>query len=159
MSLLLRGAADVGVDNRRHSGLVKFRQGLVYSLHKSGWGKFVGLCHEDTEPSELRLPLGERNFVVLFLGAAYWALPASRIHRRCAFTLAAKMADGQTTGRSPAISTRAASMLLYPATCKYAAVITGARLTPEPQWMRTLPLRMWSAIARMIASNWLTGIG
>src|ERR1019366_9932626 len=133
MSLLLRGAADVGVDNRRHSGLVKFRQGLVYSLHKRRWGKFVGLPNEETEPSELHLPLGERNFVVLFLGAAYWALPASRIHRRCAFTLAAKMADGQTTGRSAPISSSAASKFLYPATCKYAAVMMGARLMPDPQ--------------------------
>src|ERR1019366_5006380 len=157
MSLLLRAAVDVDVDSRPHCNPPKFRQGLVYSLHKSGGGKFVGLPNEETEPSELGLPLGEGNSPVLFFLAR--RRNHSRLHRRCAFTLAAKMADGQTTGRSAAISTRAVSMLLYPATCKYAAVITGARLTPEPQWMRTLPLRMWSAIARMIASNWLTGIG
>src|ERR1035437_8672822 len=99
MSLLLRAAVDIAVDNRPHCSPPKFRQGLVYSLHKSGWGQFVGVCHEITEPSELGLPLGERNFVVFFLGAAYWALPASRIHRsrlhrRYPLTVATRMADG-----------------------------------------------------------------
>src|ERR1019366_8783768 len=99
MSLLLRGAADVGVDNRRHSGLVKFRQGLVYSLHKSGWGKFVGLCHEDTEPSELCLPLGEGRFAILLVAAVSWAMPTMpenrRFHRRRPRTPASRMADGE----------------------------------------------------------------
>src|ERR1019366_1590197 len=107
MSLLLRAAVDVDLDNCSHCSPPKFRQGLVYSLHKSGWGQFVGVCHEITEPSELGLPLGERNFVVFFLGAAYWALPASRIHRRCAFTPATRMADGLMKGRNLAISFKA----------------------------------------------------
>src|ERR1039458_134541 len=151
MSLLLRAAVDVDLDNCSHCNPPKFRQGLVYPLHKTGRRKFVGLPNEETEPSELRLPLVEGNSPVLFFLAR--RRNQSRLHLRCAFTLAAKSADGQTTGRSAAISTRAVSMLLYPATSKYAAVITGARLTPEPQWMRTLPFRMCSAIARMIASN------
>src|ERR1035437_6384751 len=111
MSLLLRAAVDVDLDNCSHCGPPKFRQGLVYSLHKSGWGKFVGLPNEDTEPSELDLPLGERNFVVFFFSAR--RRNHSRLHRRYPLTLATRMADGSMMGRNRAISSRAASMLLY----------------------------------------------
>ena len=107
MSLLLRAAVDVDLDNCSHCSPPKFRQGLVCSLHKSGWGKFVGLPNEDTEPSELDLLLGERNFVVFFFSAR--RRNHSRLHRRCSFTLAAKMAEGETIGRNTAISSRAVS--------------------------------------------------
>src|ERR1019366_10728703 len=131
MSLLLRAAVDVDLDNCSHCSPPKFRQGLVYPLHKTGRRKFVGLCHKDTEPSELCLPFGEGNSPVLFFLAR--RRNHSRLHRRCAFTLSAKMADVQTTGRSAPISSSAASKFLYPATCKYAAVMMGARLMPDPQ--------------------------
>ena len=34
----------------------------MYSLDERGGCKLVGPCHEETEPSELLLPLGERRF-------------------------------------------------------------------------------------------------
>jgi hypothetical protein len=37
----------------------------VYPLHKSGWGKIVGLRNEETEPPELRLPRGQVRFPLL----------------------------------------------------------------------------------------------
>src|SRR5450759_590621 len=112
MSLLLRAAVDVDVDNRPHCGLPKFWQGLVYSLHKSGRGKFVGLPNEETEPSELRLPFGDGCFAA-FVYIAVSECRNRRVHRRCSLTLASRMADGLMIGRNPAISDRAASRSLW----------------------------------------------
>src|ERR1700687_4064931 len=103
MSLLLRAAVDVDLDNRPHCSPPKFRQGLVYSLHKSGWGKFVGLCHEDTEPPELGLPVGEGRFAA-FVYIAVSESRNRRVHRRSSLTLASRMADGAMMGRNSAIS-------------------------------------------------------
>src|ERR1019366_901677 len=113
MSLLLRGAADVGVDNRPHSGSPEFRQGLVYSLQKSGRGKLVGVFNEETEPSELRLPFGEGSFAILLVATVSRAMPTMRenrrFHRRRPRTLASRMADGEMKPRRSAISCKAAS--------------------------------------------------
>src|ERR1019366_1163240 len=112
MSLLLRAAVDVDMDNRPHCSPPKFRQGLVYSLHKSGRGKFVGLPNEETEPSELRLPLGEGCFAALVYIAVSESSNRSLLHRRSSLTLTSRMADGAMTGRNPAMSNRAVSRLL-----------------------------------------------
>src|ERR1035437_9892090 len=113
MSLLLRAAVDVDLDNRPHCGPLKFWQGLVYSLHKTGRGKFVGLCHKDTEPSELCLPFGEGCFDILLVAAVSRAMPTMRESRRVHFrrprTLASRMADGEMKPRRIAISCKAAS--------------------------------------------------
>src|SRR5229473_6852240 len=113
MSLLLRAAVDVDVDNRPHCRPPKFRQGLVYPLHKSGWGMLIGVFHEDAELPELGLPFGEGNSPVLLVAAVSWAMPTKRenrrFHRRCSRTLASRMADGRMKPRRIAISCKAAS--------------------------------------------------
>src|ERR1039458_1380662 len=106
MSPLLLVAVDVDVDNRPHCGPLKFWQGLVYSLHKRGRGKFVGVLHEEAEPSELRLPFGEGCFAA-FVYIAVSECRNRRVHRKCSLTLASRIADGLMMGRNPVISDRA----------------------------------------------------
>ena len=90
LELASRGAAGSGtvqnVDDHSHRCPSKLRHKLFHSLYKCGRGEFVGLFREETEPTDVCLPPGDRHFLILLLVVR---------HRRCSLTLAIGMADGE----------------------------------------------------------------
>ena len=69
LELASRGAAGSGtvqnVDDHSHRCPSKLRHKLFHSLYKCGRDEFVGLFREETEPTHVCLPLGERHFLIL----------------------------------------------------------------------------------------------
>jgi hypothetical protein len=55
------------VDDHSHRCPSKLRHKLFHSLYKCGRGEFVGLFREETEPTDVCLPPGDRHFLILLL--------------------------------------------------------------------------------------------